>query len=248
MSETVLKGLVLRTADYKESSKMLTVLTDAFGKISISARGATRLKSRIAAACQPMAFSEMTVSENKERFYLKEASTLELFSGMTADLKNYALGCYFLELLDASCPETVEEPEVLSLGLNALWLLSEGKKDPRIIKSAFEFRLLTLLGYQPETEQCAACGKEAPEIPTLDLRGGALYCRDCALRAMAQRPVTLDEPTLQAVRHIVSAQNKSVFSFRISDSGLRRLSDASENYVREQLERSFRTLDHYKSL
>ena len=52
MSETVLKGLVLRTADYKESSKMLTVLTDAMGKISISARGAARLKSRIAAACQ----------------------------------------------------------------------------------------------------------------------------------------------------------------------------------------------------
>ena len=81
MSEHVLKGLVLRTADYKESSRMLTVLTDALGKISISARGATRMKSRIAAACQPMAFSEMTVSESKERFYLKEASTLELFTG-----------------------------------------------------------------------------------------------------------------------------------------------------------------------
>ena len=248
MSDTVLKGLVLRTADYKESSKMLTVLTDAMGKVDISARGATRLKSRIAAACQPMAFSEMTVSESKERLYLKEASTLELFSGLTADLKNYALGCYFLELLDASCPETVEEPEVLALGLNALWLLSEGKKDPRIVKSAFELRLMALLGYQPEMEQCAACGKEEPDIPTLDLRGGALYCRDCALRSLAQRPMTLDRPSLLAIRHIVSAQRKNVFSFRIIDSGLRRLSDAAENYVKEQLERSFRTLDYYTSL
>ncbi len=248
MSDTVLQGLVLRTAEYKESSKMLTVLTDALGKISISAHGATRLKSRIAAACQPMAFSEMTVSETKERYYLKEANTLELFSGLTADLRRYALGCYFLELLDASCPETVEEPEALSLGLNALWLLSEGKKDPRIVKSAFELRLMTLLGYQPETEQCAACGREEPENPTLDLRGGALYCRDCALRALAQRPMALDAPSLQAIRHIVSAQRKSVFSFRVSESVLRRLGDAAENYVKEQLERSFRTLDYYKSL
>ena len=194
---------------------MLTVLTDAMGKVSISARGATRLKSRIAAACQPMAFSEMTVSESKERLYLKEASTLELFTGLTADLKNYSLGCYFLELLDASCPETVEEPEVLALGLNSLWLLSEGKKDPKIVKSAFELRLMTLLGYQPETEQCAACGKEEPETPTLDLRGGALYCRDCALRALAQRPMTLDRPSLQAIRHIVSSDRKNVFAFRV---------------------------------
>ena len=248
MSETVLKGLVLRTADYKESSKMLTVLTDAMGKISVSAKGATRFKSRIAAACQPMAFSEMTISESRDRYYLKEANTLELFSGMTADLKNYALGCYFLELLDASCPETVEEPEVLALGLNALWLLSEGKKDPKIIKSAFELRLMTLLGYQPETVQCAACGRENPEIPTLDLRGGALYCRDWSRQAAALRPMTLDEPSLQAIRHITSASRSKVFSFRLSESGLRRLSDAAENYVKEQLERSFRTLDYYKSL
>ena len=148
MSDLVLKGLVLRTADYKESSKMLTELTDALGKISVSARGATRLKSRVAAACQPMVFSEMTISESKERYYLKEASTLELFSGMTADLKRYALGCYFLELLDAACPETVEEPEALALGLNALWLLSEGNKEPLLVKAAFELRLMALLGYQ----------------------------------------------------------------------------------------------------
>ncbi len=244
----MLKGLVLRSADYKESSKMLTVLTDALGKISVSARGATRLKSRISAACQPLVFSEMTLSETKERYYLKEASTLETFSGLTADLKNYALGCYFLELLDASCPETVEEPEALTLGLNALWLLSEGKKEPQLVKSAFELRLMTLLGYQPETEQCAACGKAKPDVPALDLRGGALYCRDCALKALAERPMTLDEPSLLAIRHIVSAPRKSVFSFRISDSGLRRLSDVAEGYVKEQLERSFRTLDYYKSL
>jgi DNA repair protein RecO (recombination protein O) len=248
MSELVLKGLVLRAADYKESSKMLTVLTDALGKISISARGATRLKSRIGAACQPMVFSEMTLSESKERYYLKEASTLELFAGITADLEKYALGCYFLELLDASCPETVEEPEALSLGLNALWLLSEGKKDAQIVKSAFELRLMTLLGYQPEVEQCAACGKAEPVIPTLDLRGGALYCRDCALKALAARPMTLDEPSLLAIRHIVSAPRNNTFSFRITENSRQRLSEAAESYVKEQLERSFRTLDYYKSL
>ncbi len=247
MSEHVLKGLVLRTADYKESSRMLTVLTDALGKISISARGATRMKSRIAAACQPMAFSEMTVSESRDKFYLKEANTLELFQGLTADLKRYALGCYFLELLEAACPETVEEPEALALGLNALWLLSEGNKDPQLIKSVFEFRLMSLLGYCPETEGCAACGKSEPESPTLDLRGGAVYCRACAVLE-AQRPMSLDPPALQALRHIVSAPRKRVFSFRLAEASLRRLTDASESYVKEQLERSFRTLDYYKSL
>lgn len=247
MSELVLKGLVLREAPYKESSKMLTVLTDTMGKLSISARGATRAKSRIAAACQPMAFSEMTLSESRERYYLREASTLELFSGVTADLKDYALGCYFLELLEASCPETVPEPEALALGLNALWLLSEGTKERSLVKSVFELRLMTLLGYQPETEGCALCGREEPDSPMLDLRGGALYCRACALQ-QAQRPMALDAGALLALRHIVSGPRQKVFSFHLSEGALKRLGDISENYVREQLERSFRTLDYYKSI
>jgi len=247
MSELVLKGLVLREAAYKESSKMLTVLTDELGKISVSARGATRTGSRVAAASQPMAFSEMTVSESRERYYLREANTLEIFSGITADLKDYALGCYFLELLDAACPETVPEPEALTLGLNALWLLSEGTKDRTLVKSVFELRLMTLLGYRPELEGCAVCGRGEPRSPVLDLRGGALFCRACALQ-QAQRPMALDAGSLQALRFIVSAPRRRVFSFHLAEGAQRRLGDISENYVREQLERSFRTLDYYKSI
>lgn len=247
MSEIVLKGLVLRSADYKESSKMLTVLTDSLGKISVSARGAVRTKSRMAAACQPMAFSEMTIDEARDKYYLREASTLELFSGMTADLRRYALGCYFLELMDAACPETVEEQEALVLGLNALWLLAEGEKDERLVKSAFELRLMSVLGYQPETAACAACGRADIDTPTLDLRGGALYCRSCAL-AHAQRPKTLDAASLQALRFITGAPRSRVFSFRLGEASQRILGDAAEVYVKEQLERSFRTLDYYKSL
>ena len=226
---------------------MLTVLTDELGKISVCARSATRMKSRIAASCQPMAFSEMTLSERNDKYYLNEASTLELFSGLTADLKSYALGCYFLELLDAACPETQPEPEALSLGLNALWLLSEGKKDRKLVKSTFEFRLMSALGYQPETQRCAACGVETPDAPYLDLRGGELFCRDCAMRE-GQRPAAMDEGSLSALRYLLRAPGSRAFSFRLEEEALRRLSDVAEAYVKEQLERSFRTLDYYKSI
>lgn len=247
MSETVLKGLVLRTADYKESSKMLTVLTDALGKISVCARSATRMKSRFAAACQPLAFSEMTLSERNDRYYLSEASTLELFPGLLGDLKSYALGCYFVELLDAACPETQPEAEALSLGLNALWLLSERRKDRRLVKSTFEFRLMSALGYRPETQRCAGCGAETPENPYLDLRGGELFCRDCAVQ-QAQRPAAMDAGSLSALRYLLNAEGGRAFSFRLENASLRRLGDVAEAYVQEQLERTFRTLDYYKTI
>jgi len=247
MPDVVLRGLVLRTADYKESSRMLTVLTDSMGKLSVAARGATRMKSRIAAACQPMAFSEMTLSESRERYYLKEASTMELFSGLTTDLKRYALGCYFLELLDAACPETVEEPEALTLGLNALWLLAEGKKEARLIKTVLEWRLMSLMGYQPEVNTCQNCGTPQPDNPVLDLRGGGLYCWECGLKA-AQRPKSIGTDALQGLRYLLGAVQKKAFSFSLEAEALKQLSSLGELYVREQLERSFSTLDYYKGL
>ena len=46
------KALVLRAVDYKESDKILTVLTRDAGKLTISARGCQRKNSPVAAVSQ----------------------------------------------------------------------------------------------------------------------------------------------------------------------------------------------------
>lgn len=45
--------IVLRTADYRDSDKMLTLFSRENGRISALARGAKNLKNPIAAASQP---------------------------------------------------------------------------------------------------------------------------------------------------------------------------------------------------
>ncbi|MBP5166570.1 MAG: DNA repair protein RecO [Oscillospiraceae bacterium] len=248
MSNTaVVRGLVLRQAEYKESSRMLTVLTDGMGKIPVSARGAGRRGSRTAAASQLFAFSEMTLSQSRDRWYLNDANTIELFRGLTEDIAAFALGAYFLDLMDAVCQEGVDEPEILSLGLRALWLLSEGKKERALIKCSFELRLMSLLGYRPELERCAGCAAEDIDAPVLDLRGGELYCAACAEKH-ALSPRKLCGGSLSAMRYIVLAQDGKEFSFSLKDAPLKRLGATSEAYVREQLERSFASLAYYKGI
>ena len=59
--KTVAHGLILRETDTKETDKILTVLTAEIGNIPVIARGARRKNSRLAAACQLFAWSEMTL-------------------------------------------------------------------------------------------------------------------------------------------------------------------------------------------
>ena len=50
------QGLVLREVNYKESDKILTVLTQDMGKLTISARGSRKKGGGISAAAQMVSF------------------------------------------------------------------------------------------------------------------------------------------------------------------------------------------------
>ena len=164
-------GLVLRETRYKESSKMLTVLTAAEGKISVSARGAMRKGSKIAAAAQLLALSDMTLLNTNGRWILTEARSVEQFRGLRSDVEKLALGSYFSELLETVSDEDSPDPAILTLGLNAVYALSESIKPDRLVKAAFELRLMCLAGFAPQLGACSVCGNTG-EAMALDLIGG----------------------------------------------------------------------------
>ena len=167
------RGLVLREVRYKESDKILTVLTQHEGKITVRARGALRKGSRITAATQLLTYSDMTIFENRGRRTLNEASTVEEFLGLRADLGAFALGSYFAELLETVSAEEYPDPPVLQLGLNSLYALSRALCPPEQIKAVFELRLMCLAGYEPDLSCCARCGAPEPAEPWLVCRHAA---------------------------------------------------------------------------
>ena len=242
MFETT-KALVLREVKYKEADRILTLFTADNGKITAKARGALRKGSRTAAATQQLTWSDMTLFFNKGKWTVNEASVIEAFDGLKEDIAAFALGSYFAECVEALSVEDQKDPELLSLVLNSLYALSRSLHDPRKIKAAFELRLMSLSGYLPAIERCAACGEEDPADPVFDLLDGRLLCRKCSLRGSA---VSLDGKSLAAMRFILSAPPKQIFSFELAGDALVTLGFAAENYLLTQTERSFGTLEYYK--
>ena len=121
--KTVTTGLVLRVTETKEADKILTVLTPDMGKIPLIARGARRKNSRIAAASQLLAYSELTLYKRGNWHMLDEASTLELFDGVRQDIELLSLASYFAEMTECVTAEDEPVPEILSLLLNSLYAL-----------------------------------------------------------------------------------------------------------------------------
>ena len=237
-------GLVLRETAYKESSKILTILTGAQGKLTATARGAVRKNSKLAAATQILVFSEMTLFSSRDRWTLTEARTIEQFRGLQQDIVKLALGSYFAQLAEAVADEDSPNTELLPLCLNSLYALSEDIKEPSYVKPAFELRLLASAGFAPLISHCAVCGEPEPELSVLDMEGGTLCCAGCSRKQGAE----LGRGALHAARYVIGCDMKKLFSFAIGEASLRELSYAAEGYLLLQLDRRFSTLDFYKQL
>ena len=76
------RDIVIRETQTKESDKILTVLTDKNGKISVIARGARRKNCKFAACAQPLVWSEWTLYQKGDWYYASEGSTIQLFDGL----------------------------------------------------------------------------------------------------------------------------------------------------------------------
>ena len=243
---TVVKGIVLRAVDTKESDKILTILTPN-GKLPVVAKGARSRKSRVTACTQLLAYAEFTLSETRGWQYLVEGSTLELFDGVRQDIELLSLASYFAELTEAAVLEEVENGEILSLLLNALYALGTLKKPQALVKAAFELKLMSLIGFEPLADACAYCGNPDPKEPLLDVREGVLCCKTCG-RGERGLSMPLSPAALAALRRVLYGDPKRLYSFTLAAPDLKKLGDASEAYVHSMLERGFGTLDFYKTL
>lgn len=242
----VTSGIVLRSTDTKETDKILTVLTPDRGKIAVIARGARRKNSRLAASCQLLAYSELTIYQRGNWCYLDEACTIELFDGVRQDFELLSLASYFAELTESLTDADDASPEVLSLLLNALYALGTLQKDPQLVKPAFELRLMALSGFEPLADGCAVCGRPEPEQPMLDVTQGVVHCAGC--KQMGGLSLPLCSSALAALRHVLYGESKRLYSFRLDKPALNQLDHVSEAFIAAQLERGFRTLDYYKSI
>lgn len=242
------QGLVLREVNYKESDKILTVLTAEGGKRTVKAKGCRKKNSPLAAAAQLLVYSDMTLFAYKDRITLNEAESIRQFWHLKSDVELLALGSYFAEVMEVISVEGRPDPAAMSLILNSLHALDKLNKPQALVKAVYEMKLMCLEGYEPLADACAVCGRPDPEGPMLSLAEGVLHCAACKKEVGDGLSLPLTEGALSALRHIIYGDPKRLFSFVLDEKGLDYLARACEGFLRTQMDRGFRTLDFYQQL
>ena len=148
-----LHGVILKTADYSEFDRRLTVLTAERGKITVFAKAVKRPGNRLMAATEPFAFGTFRVSEGKSAYNLKDAEIKNYFEGLRNDLEAFYLGSYFLEFADYYSRENIEDTPLLNLIYTSLLALLKEDFENSFVRSIFEIKILSIEGELPETPE-----------------------------------------------------------------------------------------------
>ena len=98
--EEKLNGLCVRTVDYKDNDRLITLCTAEKGKILAKATGCKTPKAKLKYAASPLCFGEYLLIETGGRYTLKGCEAYDTFSDIATDLKRYYGGFSVLEWLD----------------------------------------------------------------------------------------------------------------------------------------------------
>lgn len=191
-AEQATVGLVLHTRAYGESDRIVTLLTEHFGKLSGIAKGARNSRRRFAGTLEPFVQVRVIFRQRSETTlaFLERCEFLNVFTTFTEDLEVYAAGTYVLELADRMVFGREAGGEVFRLVLRTFELL-DAATPPEPLLRAFELHLLTLTGYAPAFDRCRGCGGPTSIGPVyLAIERGGLVCRSCIQPGEPVRPIS----------------------------------------------------------
>jgi DNA repair protein RecO (recombination protein O) len=164
VAETTVHAIVLRRRDSGESDRRLTLLTREEGKIDVVAKGARKAASRLAGSSDPLAVAVMSLASGKVNRFVTQAQPIASFRGLRGDYDRLAQALALLELYGAVVPYEQPLPEAFSLLLGSLEAL-EAHAKPEVAFVWAQVRLLSVSGFMPQFDRCAATGAAVRESP-----------------------------------------------------------------------------------
>lgn len=183
------EGIVIRSMDYGEGNKIITLCTEGNGKIGVLVRGAKKVKSRHAAITQPFTLGEFAFYRpNHGLGTLNSGEIIESHFSLREDLFLAAYASYACELLD----RTLQDEEVGSFWYTQLKACLESlasKKDPEVVIALYEMKILQAAGYGPVISNCVSCGRTADTYKISPRLGGSL-CPSCGHHDPAAQKVS----------------------------------------------------------
>lgn len=171
-----IKGYVIHTTDYQDSSRILNILTDE-GIIGVISKGCKNVKSSLRLISQKLIYGEFVIYYKESGLStLKEGTILNDFSNIKKDLTRFSYYSYITELTSQVMKQN-NNKKIYDLFNQVVLKIEEGV-NPKVMSNILELRLLDYLGVPLNLTSCVKCGS-VKNILTVNIDEGGFICKNC---------------------------------------------------------------------
>lgn len=148
------KALVLKSLDYKDSSRILYLYTEK-GHISVIAHGVKKLNSINRFLSQNGTLIKLSITNSKFPS-LKEGRLINEYEEIKKDIYKYTYMNHIMELVRNVISDDLNHPKMFQF-LEKLFLKLNQNEEPDVLSFIFELKLLHFIGYGLNFTKCSIC-------------------------------------------------------------------------------------------
>lgn len=233
------EAVVLRGVDFSESSRIVTFLTPARGRIACIGKGARRKNSGLAGVLDTFNRVELVYywKEGRQVHPLAEATLTDGFPALRTSLERSCFAQWPVELAYRVARENEPSESLFHALTEGLAGLSQWPGSARLHACWQVLRLLDASGFAPSTEVCARCGGPVAEGRFGFALEGGVTCGACP----ADRALT------RAGHHLLCGLKEAVSAcpagfIEQPEAAERELFDTLAAYAAYQLESDFKSV------
>lgn len=168
------QGIVLKTIDYQENSKIIYLLTKK-GIVSAVVRGAKNLKSHTYSYAQPLVKIEFELKKDR---YIGANKILDNYNNIKLDFDRLSSSLKIIEICYTLGEHITDSELFYSFTDEILQLINTKNDDYKIYELIFKIKTLYLLGVAPVFSKCVSCGK-TENLIGFSFNNGGMKCSDC---------------------------------------------------------------------
>lgn len=239
------RGLIIRSNEYKDKDRLLSVLTADRGLITICAKGVSKPGSSLGCFSMPYMLCDFVVSVSHGYYYLKDASIIESNSKIMDSLEQMTVAAHISSCLMDCTLQSENAKEAYELAVYAYYMLANNKDKYLLIYSAFNWRLLTIAGftvlYDLDDPLYKASGDKQGRY-MINISGGSESSQNRSFNRL------LDEPVVRALNFFATCDLKRMFTSNADKKTEQDLKEFTTDYLSIHFDKIYDSLSVLNNL
>jgi len=235
------EGIVLKSTEYEEADKIVTIYTKNYGKITAIAKGVRKTKSKFGSSLEILTLSIFLIHKGRNIDIVSQTEILESFFTTSKEVIKFAFAANCVEIINKLTEEREINIGLFNLLKEVLHYLKE-TNDPKLLTLSFKWQIMSILGYRPLLNHCCRCNKSIEDQKEMyfNIKEGGLVCNNCIVKDK-EECVKVSIYFNKLVRKILITPLTTISNATIPDKKIKELEKISDLYIAYHSEKNFKT-------